>query len=653
MKRPVTPEDLFRLRFLMGADLTPDGSAVVYALSRTDVEANTDHTDLFVVDVASGRSRQLTTVDAVHASPVFAPDGRTVAFLSSRGGVPQIYVMPLDGGEPRAVTALPNGVGGGPVFSPDGSRLAFTAGPQGERRDPAKPYRVSRAIWQADGLGLLDDVVRDVYVVDVTGGEPQQLTQDRSLNSNPIWSADGKRLIFASSFDPDAPPMATFLRVADLDGTVTDVSHSGFLSSYAACPDGRIAYVQGFEFGTTPGTKGDLWVLDPDSGISERRAAGLDVGVGGIFQSDMLALMMTMGSLVISPDGEHAYTTVQRGGEGSIFRFALSGPEAYERVAGGQRVCAPVQLRGDTLLLASFGTTEPGDLYALDVVSGEERRLTELNAELLSELELPTAQRLSFTSSDGTSVEGWYLPPTAGDPPYPTVLGIHGGPNLGWGYVFNFDFLMLSGAGFGVLFVNHRGSTGYGDAFATATFADVGNLDYADVMAGVDHAIGLGLADGDRLGVFGMSAGGFLTGWILGHTGRFKAACPENPGFNWLSNYGTSDTGLWGGPAMLGGHPHEVPEVYQRCSPISYAHRCTTPTLFIQHEEDKRCPPEQTEQFYAIVKARGGTAEMLRLPGTSHLGSIIGPPSHRGAQNDALVEWMSRYLLDQSYETPG
>ncbi|MGH3927169.1 MAG: alpha/beta hydrolase family protein, partial [Pseudonocardiaceae bacterium] len=246
---------------------------------------------------------------------------------------------------------------------------------------------------------------------------------------------------------------------------------------------------------------------------------------------------------------------------------------------------------------------------------------------------------------DGAAVEGWFLEPTEGAAPHPTVLGIHGGPHLGWGYTFNFDCLMLSGAGFGVLLVNHRGSTGYGNAFATATNGDWGNLDAADLMAGVDHAIGRGLADGDRLGVFGMSGGGYLTGWLIGHTDRFKAACPESSVFNWVSIYGTSDAGVYTGHKELGGAPHERPELYARCSPITYAHRCTTPTLLLQHENDFRAPAEQSEQFYTVLKANGVTAEMLRFPGTSHFGSMIGPASHRRARNDALLDWMNRYVL--------
>jgi dipeptidyl aminopeptidase/acylaminoacyl peptidase len=204
---------------------------------------------------------------------------------------------------------------------------------------------------------------------------------------------------------------------------------------------------------------------------------------------------------------------------------------------------------------------------------------------------------------------------------------------------------MLAGTGYAVLFINHRGSTGYGDEFATRILGDWGTLDYQDLMAGVDFAIEKGLADRDRLGCCGLSGGGNLSCWIVGQTDRFKAAVPENPVTNWTSFYGVSDIGPWFAAAELGGPPHEIPEVYRRCSPITYAHRCQTPTLLVQGEADYRCPAEQSEQFYTVLKANGCVVAMLRLPASSHLGSILGEPRIRHAQNWALLDWMNQYIL--------
>ena len=275
-----------------------------------------------------------------------------------------------------------------------------------------------------------------------------------------------------------------------------------------------------------------------------------------------------------------------------------------------------------------------------------ERQLTHFNAELLASVAQPQTVRLSCTSDDGAQVEGWLMKPPGGAPPYPTILYIHGGPHHGWGHIFSFDFQMLTGAGYAVLLVNYRGSTGYGDDFSNATNGPHHmELEYADLMATVDHAIAEGLADPDRLGVCGLSYGGCLSCWIIAHNDRFKAAVPENPLTNRASWYGVSDMGPTH-PESVGGHLFEVPEAYRRCSSITYAHRCITPTLLIQGEKDLRVPAEQSEQFYTVLQANGCTVEMLRLPESPHSGSIGGPLEVRRAQNEALLDWMNRYVLD-------
>lgn len=654
LRRSLAPDDLSALRFVMGADMSADGTSVVYVLSRLDLDANAELTDLFLLDVVSGEQRRLTETVGIHLGPRLSPDGSQVAFMAASGGPPQLHVLSLAGGDPRPITELPGGVGGGPVWSPDGTRLAFTAGPPRAPRDPSRPYRVTRPVWRAEPFGLVDDAVQDIYVVPASGGPPARLTDDEWLNVNPAWTHDGSGVVYTAAYDPGSNSPTQRLRhaaVAEATDAVvpviTELADGGMFTHVATCSDGRVAYILASEDDRLLGTKADLWVLDPASGFRERRTASLDVGVGGTIQPDMptIAQLLAPDRLVVSDDAGYAFAPVQRGGEMGVYRIALSGPEACQPLVTGSRVALPAAIGGGEVLFLGSGIFEPGNLYLVRDDGSAERQLTDLNGDLLHQLAPPTVHRLEFPSADGAMVEGWFLEPSDGTGPYPTVLGIHGGPHLGWGYTFNFDCQMLCGAGFGVLLVNHRGSTGYGTEFATATNGDWGNLDAADLIAGVDLAIARGLADGDRLGVFGMSAGGGLTGWLIGHTARFKAACTENPVFNWVSIYGTSDVGVYAGHKELGGAPHERAAAYARCSPITYAHRCTTPTLLLQHESDCRSPAEQSEQFYAVLKTNGVPAEMLRFPGTSHFGSMAGPPSHRLAQNDALLDWMTRYVL--------
>jgi dipeptidyl aminopeptidase/acylaminoacyl peptidase len=650
--RPVQPDDLFRLKLIQGAALAPDGSAMVYALSQIADDGEEERIALWLQPIAGGAARQLTAGRSRDFAPRFSPDGRQVAFVSTRDGKPQVYVIAVDGGEARRLTELPQGVVGGPVWSPDGACLAFTAGPPGEQPDYARPYRLTRHVYRFDELGYLDGAVQDIYVVAVGGGEPRRLTDDAASNTMPAWSPDGWQILFSATMQPDTfrAPYPR-LRLVSLDGEARDLTGDwGYALSASWLLDGRVVLC-GQPYGRPIGSKSDLWVIDGAGGAPECRTADLPLHVGVGLQADMATTLQQVPRVLPTEDGRAAYVQVQDGGTVQIYRVALSGAADWAAFANGERSCFPLDIQNGRLLFAASALDDPLDLYLAGLDGADERRLTHVNADLLSTWQLPKVEHLEFQGADGVPVEGWVMQPATGAKPYPTILYIHGGPHSGFGHIFSFDFQMLAGAGYAVLIVNQRGSTGYGDVFANQIIGDWGNHDYHDLIAGVDAGIARGIADPERLGVCGLSGGGNLSCWIVGQTGRFKAAVPENPVTNWVSFYGVSDIGPWFATSELGGHPHEIPEVYRRCSPITYAHRCTTPTLLIQAEADYRCPAEQSEQFYTVLKVAGCTVEMLRLPASSHAGSIRGKPELRRAQNTALLEWMDRYVLDRASGT--
>ena len=646
--RTVEPEDLFKLKFLQDGQLSPDGKTVAYMVSRVETENEEleEHVAIWLLSLETGETRQLTAGLARDATPRWSPDGRQIAFISTRNEKPQIYIIPVDGGEARALTAMKQGVGGGPEWSPDGKRIALTAGPEEEPLDLKAPYRLTRHTFRFDEMGYLENVLQDIYVIPVEGGEPKRLTDDACQKNGLAWSPDGREILFSVMLFPDSHRLHPDVRVVNLEGEVrTLLKDWGNVVSAAWTPDGSKVVLIASLVDEPIGTQNDLWIVASQGGEPECRTAGLDLQVGGRLQPDMPVMAVRAPRILIPKDGQTAYTQVQDGGTVQIYRIALSGPESCVSVLAGERACIPQDMKADQLLFLVSTLDNPTDLYLTDLSGAGERWLTHLNADLLAELALPTVEHLLFPGSDGVQVEGWIIKPGIGQAPYPTILYIHGGPHSAFGHMFSFDFQMLAGAGYAVLFVNHRASTGYGDEFATAIKGDWGNLDYKDLMAGVDVAIEKGIANPDRLGCCGISGGGNLSCWIVGQTDRFKAAVPENPVTNWQSFYGVSDIGPWFAVEEMGGLPHEIPEVYRRCSPITFAHRCTTPTLLVQGEHDWRCPAEQSEQFYAVLKANGCTVEMLRLPNSPHAGSIGGLPILRRAQNEALLGWMNRYVL--------
>ena len=637
------PDDYFRLRFLQDAALSPDGAAIAYTVLHTDTNAEppVDRKIIFVQDIFNGYTKTMTSDSSANHSPAWSPDGAQLAFVSDRAGKPQIFLLPVNGGEASRLTTLPNGVGGGPVWSPDGSQIAFTAAAQDEAADPATPYRFTRPIYRFDGLGRTDRSNQNAWVIDAAGGEARQLTDDGFHYAPPRWSPDGSRMLAIGSLGPESHSIRGQVRLIELNGSVNSLTGEwGSADTAEWTPDGSAVVFAGAPASRDSGTQNSLWKIPATGGSPVNLTAALPFHVAGRLQVDMPSATVRQ-PRIVCVDGA-AFVRVQCGGEVRVYRVALDS-SGVALVVGGERFCEVVGVADDRLLFWANNFNDPLNLYTKSLSSGEERQITHLNDELLAGVTLPRVEHLEFAGEDGERVEGWLLTPATGNAPHPGFLYIHGGPHSAFGHGFSFDFQMLAGAGYAVLAINHRASTGYGDAFATAIKGDWGHLDYTDLMAGVDYAIERGLLDPDRLALGGLSGGGNLTCWIVGQTDRFKAAIPENPVTNWVSFYGVSDIGPWFAVEELGGHPHEIPEVYRRCSPITYAHRCKTPTLLVQGESDHRCPPEQSEQFYATLKVSGCPVEMLRLPGSPHGGAITGAPVLRRAQNAALLEWVKMW----------
>lgn len=637
------------MRWLHSAGLASDASRVAYSVSEHDAVRDQDVTNVWIADIGSGEHRQLTFGTSSDSKPSWSPDGERLAIVSDRvDDTAQIFLLDPSSGDATQLTDLANGVGGSLAWSPDGTRLAFTAGHDGPPEDPAAPYRVTRNVYRFDGLGYVHRLVNDVCVVAVETGQVSRLTDNDAVNGSVEWAPDGSRLLFQRSLDAE-----TFLgarpnvAIVDLGGNETTVvSNAEFAVKSATWHSDGERIV----FAATPrskpnGCKADLYVMAPGAAPANRTAS-LPMGVCGVLQGDMPSgIDLSASRIVVAPDGNSAWCEVQRGGRVEIARIALAGAESIEPVLDGDRTLRLVDAQPEvgTILFSAADINRPIDLFVSDLGGATEQPITAVNEGLAGELNEATIRRLTFTGADGTPVEGWHVAPDDKAKVWPTLLSIHGGPHLGFGHNYRFDTHMLLGAGYAVLLINHRASSGYDDEFGTIN-GEWGTHDCGDLMLGVDEAVSQGLADADRLGVFGLSGGGYLSCWIVGQTDRFKAAVPENPITNWVSSYGVGDASVWLAVDELGGHPHEIPEEYTRCSPITHAHKCTTPTLLVQGEHDWRCTAEQSEQFYTVLKVNGCEAEMLRLPGSSHIGAIAGPPVIRRAKNEAMLDWFVRHV---------
>ena len=523
--------------------------------SRVAPGAAVELIELLLVDIATGAVSTLPAAGPDDHTATWSPDGTRVAFISARRGASQVVVARPDDAAPRMVTSLA-GAASGPVgWSPDGARLVLEA-TRGRGIDHDSPYRVTRAVQWADGIGALDDPPQ-LLAVDSGTGVAHLLTDDEWRWSLPRWSPDGRTVAARASHDPSGRRRGMHVRLVDtVTGRITEPDvPAGFATVPIWLADGRLVVLSVQPEGRPFGAQAQLHLV------------GLD---------------------------------------GTVQRLHDRAPFALD-----------------------------GDVYADNA--------SVLCVEYESAIVAATAdgaQRLFVRHHDGGR-----MGISRAREPLPTVLMIHGGPNAAFGEAFSLDAQTLCAAGFGVLYANPRGSTGSGDAFTHAAHGDWGGAPVEDLLAVLDHGIDPGWIDGDRVGVTGNSYGGYLTAWLACTTDRFAAAVAENPVTDLLSMYGTSDIGATFLPGHLGATPVDDPSAYLRWSPILHAHRCTAPMLFVVGGADRRCPPTQSFQLHRALHAHGTPSEVLVLPGEAHEGTTYGSPAARLAHDDALVEWMERWLL--------
>lgn len=685
-RRPITIQDLGAIALVGPPRISPDGTQVAYALATMDEEENAYRSAIYCVPTGGGEPRRLTTGPKQDTAPAWSPDGTRLAFVSDRAGKPQVFVLDLRGGEARQLTDAEEGAGG-PQWSPDGALILYSAkvrgegdggekaeggGQQGEGREAERrdrdrggeggekeagkkqgykpPLVVTKLKHKFDGEGFFDEKRRHLFVIPAEGGEARQLTAGDWNVGAPAWSPDGKAIAYCANRDEDrdTSEVADIWVVPVEGGAGRKVTRGrGPVATPAWSPDGwSIAYV-GHERGYAPGANGRLLVVPAEGGESRDLTAGFDRGVGTAVMGDTRR-GYDQERPVWAPDGGGLLFVATDGGNTGIYRADAAGGEV-ELAIGGDRACVALSLAADggTLAFAATDPTLPPEIFVADGRGRGERQVTRHNAALLDGLTLRPAERIEYGSVGGARIEGWVITPEGFDPArqYPLMLKIHGGPHGIYGNAFSHEFQTLVARGYVLLYTNPRGSQGYGEEFAQCIRGDWGNLDYADIMAGVDHVVAQGYVDPERMAAGGASYGGYMTCWILGHTDRFRAIVTERVVSNFASFWGTSDIGQTFGAWEMGGKtPLEDPETYRRCSPLTYLDRATTPTLIIHGERDLRCPMEQSEQVFIVLKRAGAPVEFVRYPDESHNHAVAGQPRHRTDRLERIVAWLERYV---------
>ncbi len=672
--RRLRPDDIFNLSFIGDVTISPDGRTVCYVYTRMDRAANEYRSDLWIVPAggAVGNAVRFTRDPRTVAQPRYSPDGRWLAFLSDRAekGKKQLYVIPTGGagGEARAVTADETGVGEF-VWSPDSTRFAFTRGEKVTAAgDPApKPalppdtervtddvLTITRIRNKADGRGFIHDRRSHLWTTTLDGIETR-LTQGDADCSSPAWSPDGTQLVFVSKRGQAEPDFtnANDLWTISADGGEPCIvpTPDGPLDVPAWSPDGaHIAYV-GSDRPNVAGAVSDLWIVavgEGAGGAARNITAGFNRNIGLDVGSDSRAGLSGTRP-VWTPDSAALVFLASTEGETPLWRVAVAGgtPERIGQMPLPQVQSFAFGADGNACAFNLGGPTNPGDVYIAAGNSAAPRRLTDANGAFFVTVEIVTPEPFAFRGAEGWNVGAWLLKPAGyrDGAQYPLVLEIHGGPHTAYGNMFMFEFQLLAAQGWGVLAVNPRGSTGYGERFTMASNDDWGGNDYRDLMAGVDAALERApWVDEARLGVTGGSYGGYMTNWIVTQTGRFRAAVTQRSICNMVSKWGVSDIGYFGNDLQWGGPPWENMAFYLDRSPLTHVQKVTTPLLILHSERDLRCPIEQGEQFFTALKYLRREVEFVRFPDEGHELSRSGQPLHRLERLNRIVGWFAGHL---------
>lgn len=655
------PLDVFDLQWASDPQIAPDGRSIAYVRMGMDIKSDRPRRLIWLTGIDGKHTRPLSGA-STSSMPRWSPDGTRIAYLSAASdGSTQLFVYWADSSVSAPIshfTESPTSL----AWSPDGRWLAFTMPAPAERKplkvdlpqapkgaswaDP--PKLIDRLVYRIDGEGYLPASFSQLFVIGADGGAARQLTHgDFDHEGPPAWSADSAAVYISANRRPDADyePLDTEIYRVDLaDGSMHALTdRRGPDTHPAVSPDGKhIAYL-GFDDRRLGYQRTQLYVMDADGSHSRSLTAALDrdadepqwsgdgkriffeYGDRGAIKLASVDMSGNVRTLAVDLGG----ADVTRPYTGGSFTVARSGRFAYMQASP---VAPPALATG----------TDPRDISTL----------TALSANLLDHRALGSLEEIDFDSSaDRRRIQGWIMKPPHFDAAkkYPLLLEIHGGPFAAYGASFAAEQQLYAAAGYVVLYVNPRGSTGYGEEFANLIHHDYPDKDFDDLLSGVDTVLGKGYVDASRLFVTGGSGGGVLTAWIVGHTDRFRAAVVVKPVINWTSFVLTADLSNYFYRYWFAGFPWDDEQAYWKRSPLAYVGNVHTPTLLMTGEADYRTPSGEAEQFYEALKLRRVDTALVRVPHAPH--DISSRPSLLIAKVAYVLGWFAAHDADAAART--
>jgi dipeptidyl aminopeptidase/acylaminoacyl peptidase len=634
-RRGVTAEDYLAFEQAGDPQIAPDGKWVAYTVTTIDQKQNRRFSRIWIAALDGSHPPVPFTGEASSStSPRWSPDGRFMAFLSTRdGGRAQIWLLSRNGGEARRLTNLDGGASA-IEWSPDSTKLvALTrTGPDQSKSSDVRHY--THINYKFNDTGFFDQKHSHVVVIDARSGAAKQITEGDAWNdTDPHWAPDSSRIAFVSDRtgrEADFSHNTDVWVIPAAGGELRKISdHEGPDRSPRWSPDGKqIAFLGSVDEEDQP----RIYVVSSEGGKSTALGRNFDQLVSEMMWAEK-------GSAIYFGSGVR--------GETHLFRLDVASG-AIEPLTSGARNVHAFALDGGTGKLAYLANDfeHLEDLFVRDSPKGDERRVTRLNAKLWEALAFAKVERVSYKAEDGMAIDGFLVKPIgyqAGQK-YPLVVSIHGGPAGMYGVDWFHEFQVYAGRGWGVFFCNPRGSTGYGRAFQRAVALEWGGKAYTDIMTGVEKVLRENSwIDRGKLGVTGGSYGGFMTNWIVSHTNMFKAAVTLRSISNFISDEGTRD-GAYQHDKDFGGDLYHNFDLYWKYSPMRYAKDVKTPTLVLHSDNDLRVPLEQGEQWFRALQHFGVTSEFVIFPRENHNLTRTGEPKHLVESLNWQVYWFDRFL---------
>lgn len=687
-RRGMTPADILRIAAVSDSQISPNGEWIVYTVSISEGDANRSSLWLTRVPPEPDRTppttrpapttrapdqardwpevrrpaTQLLSASWNASTPRWSPDSSQIAFVASHDGQTGIWVTDTNRSAPKFIAQIQSTnffiTYAGEVFdwSPDSRRIAYISATE-EARDvspAAKPNdpRVIDRIQYKSRTAFSDNKRTHVWIADVDRPEPRQLTSGLFYDHAVSFSANGEEIAYLSNHeaDPDANNNSDIFAV-DLHGEVRQITAtSGCEYDPSWSPDNKsIAYLATKRDVTTIDSVAEdthVWVIDAAGGRGRELATKLDRRARSPrWDGSSREIFFLAGD-----EGETKLWVTKSDGDDfrEVFPRPKSGETRLERQWQGRRFqISSFSVSHRSVPRVAFVLSDPLHPAEVWLASPTDppvvQRISKHNDDFTNSLLLTPPGVIRFKSFDGTSIQGWLMKPLnlRSDRKFPLILSIHGGPHgmSGWG--FNATFQVYAARGYAVLFINPRGSSGYGQKFSDGTLGEWGGGDYKDLMAGVDEVLReVGWINAERMGVTGGSYGGFMTNWIITQTPRFKAAVASASVSNLISFYSTS---LYQDliHAEFGGFPWDNFELLWQWSPLRYVKTAQTPTLFLHGEQDNDVHITQAEEMYMALKRRGVETVLVRYPREGH---GLREPQHRVDAVERTLAWFDRFL---------